>query len=144
MKIKKLVLPTLVFLCFSCSSKESAFLDSSETTPDYIQSSYPCNTEKIQGSIHKISGEGDYFKYNGALFEILILNKGISFGGTTRIYINGTYTDHKTITDSTFKEGQECYGVLQIGSMDAKDKKDANWITFKTPYLSYLYIEEAK
>lgn len=145
MKLKNLlVLPILSLLCFSCSSNESACIDSSETTPDYAQSFYPCNSEKLRGSIHKISGEGDYFKYNGALFEVLILNKGISFGGTTRIYINGTYTDHKTITDATFKEGQECFGILQIGTMDAKNKEDANWITFKTPYLSYLYIEEAK
>ena len=139
MRVKKLLaLIPILLASLSCSSNQCS--NSEQDSIDLLLG-YVYLTDRLEGSIHKIDGEGDYFKYNGALFKILIVKKGWAFGGTTRVYINGNSIENKDIDDSTFAEDQKCFGVLEYGTGDNKDPNKASYINFKTPYLESIYIE---
>ena len=61
-------------------------------------------TKELEGEIHKIPGEGDYFKFDGAYFKIL-LNKGETFTiPQTLIYRNGELLDHKKLMEIHLKK----------------------------------------
>lgn len=100
MKFKKLILLGLAsFSLFSCGEVESS---SSNNT--CIMINRFILTKELEGEIHKIPGEGDYFKFDGAYFKIL-LNKGETFTiPQTLIYRNGELLDHKKLMEIHLKK----------------------------------------
>lgn len=135
MKIKKLILLGLAsFSLFSCGEVEPS---SSNNTCIMINSFI--FTKELEGEIHKIPGEGDYFKFDGAYFKIL-LNKDDSFMvRETLVYHNGELLDHKKINENTFKEGAICLGKICYanGSDESCAWQDKS---FTTPYLAMLRL----
>lgn len=135
MKFKKLILSGLAsFSLFSCGEVESS---SSNNT--CIMINLLILTDELEGEIHKIPGEGDYFKFDGAYFKIL-LSKGPSFTiPQTLIYRNGECLDHKNIDENTFKEGTIC--LDKICYANGNDESCA-WQdkSFTTPYLAELRL----
>lgn len=135
MKFKKLILSGLAsFSLFSCGEVESS---SSNNT--CIMINRLILTDELEGEIHKMPGEGDYFKFDGAYFKIL-LNKDDSFMvRKTLIYHNGELLDHKKIDENTFKEGAICFGKICYanGSDESCAWQDKS---FTTPYLAMLRL----
>lgn len=135
MKFKKLILLGLAsFSLFSCGEVESS---SSNNT--CIMINRFILTKELEGEIHKIPGEGDYFKFDGAYFKIL-LNKGETFTiPQTLIYRNGELLDHKSIDENTFKEGAICLGKICYanGSDESCAWQDKSFVA---PYLAELRL----
>ncbi len=135
MKIRKLILLVLAsFNLFSCGG-----IESSSSNNTCIMINRFILTDELEGEIHKIPGEGDYFKFDGAYFKIL-LNKDDSFMvRKTLVYHNGELLDHKKIDENTFKEGAICLG--KICYANGSDETCA-WQnkSFTTPYLAMLRL----
>lgn len=116
------------------------FLFSCGLGTDLVASEHTCNplsrlisTNEVTGTIHNIEGDGNYFKWNGALFKI------VTNEGSFNINRTSIFKDDESIEfdSSLLVEGVECKARIGYGlANECNDNIDL----IEVPYLSSLYL----